>query len=163
MHRSNQPYKRKYSEEFIKIGFTCVLINGEPRPQCVICSEVLATESLKTGKLKRRLTAKHSKFIDKLIFFFRRLEKELLSQKKTMTKHLTILEKAQKADADKVAYLIAKDKKTHSIEKNLHQTCCYCNQSNYERKQGNRGNKRNNIVCYTICRRISEMSLLSVK
>ena len=97
MHCSNQPYKQKYREKFIKIGFTCILINDEPRPQCVVCSEVLANESLKAGKLKRHLTAKHSKFIDKPMCFFRRLEKELFSQKKTMTKHLTILEKAQKA------------------------------------------------------------------
>ena len=97
MHRSNQPYKRQYSEEFIKIAFTCILINDQPRPQCVVCSKVLANESLKAGKLKRHLKAKHSKFIDKPRCFFRQLEKELLSQKKTMTKHLTILEKAQKA------------------------------------------------------------------
>ena len=79
---TKQPCKRKYSEEFIKIGFTCILINDEPRPQCVVRSEVLANESLKAGKLKRHLTAKHSKFIDKPMSFFRRLEKELLSQKK---------------------------------------------------------------------------------
>ena len=75
-----QPYKRNYSKEFIKIGFTCI-INDEPRPQCVVRSEVLANESLKAGKLKRHLVAKHSKFIHKPISFFRRLEKELLSQK----------------------------------------------------------------------------------
>ena len=104
--------------ELIKIGFTCTLINDEPRPQCVVCSEVLANESLEAGKLKRHLTAKHLKFIDKPMSFFRRLEKELLSQKKTMTKHLTILKKAQKA-SHKVAYLIAKNKKLHSIGETL--------------------------------------------
>ena len=118
MHRSNEPYKRKYSEEFIKIGFTCILINDEPRLQRVVYSEVLANESLKAGKLKRHLTVKHSKFIDKPMSFFRRSEKELLSQKKTMTKHLTIVEKAQKASYE-VAYLIAKDKKPHSIGETL--------------------------------------------
>ena len=97
MHRSNQSYKRKYSEEFIKIDFTCILTNVEPRPECVVCSEILANKSLKAGKLKPHLTAKHSKFIDNPMSLFRPLEKELLSQKKTMTKHLTISEKAQKA------------------------------------------------------------------
>ena len=91
---AKQPYKPKYSEEFIKIGFTCT--HDEPRPQCVVYSEVLTNESLKAGKLKRHLTAKHSKFIDIPMSFFRRLEKELLSQKKAMTKHLTILEKAKR-------------------------------------------------------------------
>ena len=36
-----RPYKRKYSEEFIKIGLTCILINDEPRPQCIVCSEAV--------------------------------------------------------------------------------------------------------------------------
>ena len=31
IHRSNQPYKRKYSEELIKLGFKCILVNDEPR------------------------------------------------------------------------------------------------------------------------------------
>ena len=119
MHRLNQPYKRKYSEEFIKIGFTCIHINNKPRPQCVVCSEVPANESLKAGRLKRHLTAKHSKFINKPMSFFRRLEKELLSQKKTMTKHLAILEKAQKALYE-IAYLIAfNTNKNHTASEKL--------------------------------------------
>ena len=79
---TKQPYKRNCSEEFTKIGFTCIFMNDEPRPQCVVRSEVLASESLKAGKSKRHLTAMHSKFIDKPMSFICRLEKELLSQKK---------------------------------------------------------------------------------
>ena len=82
IQRSNQLYRRKYSEDFIKLGFTSILINDEPRPQCVVCSEILANESLKAGKLQRHNKAKHLKLIDKPIPFFRRLEKELLSEKK---------------------------------------------------------------------------------
>ena len=94
------------------------VINDEPRSQCVVRSKVLANESLKAGKLKRHLTAKHSKYIDKPMSFICRLEKELSNQKKIMTKHLTILEKAQKAWHE-VAYLIAKDIKPHSIGETL--------------------------------------------
>ena len=95
--RRNQLYSRKYSEDFIKLGFTCILINDEPRPQCVVCSEVLANESLKGGKLQRHIKAKHPKLVDKPIPFFRRLEKELLSEKKTMQAFLSHSEKCQKA------------------------------------------------------------------
>jgi hypothetical protein len=42
--------KRKYQEEFIKYGFTSRVINGDERPQYVICCEVLANESLKENK-----------------------------------------------------------------------------------------------------------------
>ena len=50
IQRPNQLYRRKYSEDFIKLGFTSMLINDEPRPQCVVCSEILANERLKAGK-----------------------------------------------------------------------------------------------------------------
>ena len=116
--RPNQLYRRKYSEDFIKLGFTCILINDEPRPQCVVCSEVLANESLKAGKLQRHIKAKHPKLVDKPTPFSRRLEKELLSEKKTVQAFLTHSEKCQKASYE-VAYLIAKDKKTHSIGETL--------------------------------------------
>ena len=86
MHRLNQPYKRKYSEEFIKIGFTCILINDEPRAQCVVCYKVLANESLKARKLKRHLTAKHSKFIDKPMSFFQPIRKRIVKSKENNDK-----------------------------------------------------------------------------
>ena len=116
IQRPNQSYRarRKYSKKFIKLGFTSILINDEPRPQCVVCSEVLANDSLKAGKLQRIIKAKHPKLINKPIPFFRRLEKELLSEKKTMKEFLSTSEKCQKASYE-VAYLIAKDKKPHTI------------------------------------------------
>ena len=54
VQRPNQSHRarRKYSKEFIKLGFTCMLINDEPCPQCIVCSEVLANESLKAGKFQ---------------------------------------------------------------------------------------------------------------
>ena len=116
IQRPNQSHRarRKYREEFIKLGFSCILINDEPRPQYVVCSEVLTNESLKAGKLQRHIKAKHLKLINKPISFFRRLEKELLSEKKTMKEFLSTSEKCQKASYE-VAYLIAKDKKTHTM------------------------------------------------
>jgi hypothetical protein len=36
--------KGKYQEDFIKLGFTSIVINDDERPQCVICCEVLANE-----------------------------------------------------------------------------------------------------------------------
>ena len=110
--------RRKYREEFIKLGFTCILINHELRSQCVVCSEVLANESLKAGKLQWHIKAKHLKLINKPIPFFRRLEKEFLSEKKTVKEFLSTSEKCQKASY-KVAYLIAKDKKPHTIGETL--------------------------------------------
>ncbi|CAH2102489.1 unnamed protein product [Euphydryas editha] len=41
------PPKRKYDGDYIKLGFTSIEINGESRPQCVICTTVLANDALK--------------------------------------------------------------------------------------------------------------------
>jgi hypothetical protein len=56
--------KRKYQEEFIKYGFTSTVIDGEERPQCVICCEVLANESFKLNKLIQHLKIKHDSLAD---------------------------------------------------------------------------------------------------
>ena len=45
MDRSNQPYKRKYSEEFIKIGFTCILISDEPVLNLLFAPRFLPTRA----------------------------------------------------------------------------------------------------------------------
>lgn len=48
----HQPFSkcRKYRDEFIQYGFTCVIVNKVQHPQCVVCTEVFAHESLKPVK-----------------------------------------------------------------------------------------------------------------
>ena len=54
-------WTRQYSDEFLKYGFVkCEQEKGEPRPQCVICSEVLANESLKPSKLIKETSRKQT-------------------------------------------------------------------------------------------------------
>lgn len=74
---------RKYKNEYIKYGFVCQVVNGVQHPQCVVCSEVLAHESLKPVKMQRHLNTKHPNLAAKPIEFFRRKEGELRGQKKT--------------------------------------------------------------------------------
>ena len=61
-----------------------------------------------------------------------------------MIKHLTILEKAQKASYE-VAYYIAKDKKPHRIGETLIKPAAIAISQIMNGRQGNRGNKRNTI------------------
>jgi uncharacterized protein YhfF len=42
--------KREYQEDFTKFGFTSVVTNGDERPQCVICCEVLANVSFNVNE-----------------------------------------------------------------------------------------------------------------
>ncbi len=110
--------RRKYQEEFIKYGFTCSTVNNVDFPQCVICSEVLAHESMKPGKMQRHLETKHPSFIEKPIDFFRRKEKELQGQKHMIAQQAKITYNALEASYE-VAYLIAQTKKPHKIGETL--------------------------------------------
>lgn len=92
LQQSDQPFSkcRKYRDEFIQYGFTCVIVNGVQHPQCVVCTEVLAHESLKPVKMLRDLKTKHSSLAVKPVDFFQRKERELQGQKKVLTKKTTI-------------------------------------------------------------------------
>ena len=68
-----------YNQDFLKLGFTSVEVNGEVRPQCVLCLEVLAHCSSKEAKLQRHLSSKHEKYLGKDYEFFK--NKELQSKK----------------------------------------------------------------------------------
>jgi hypothetical protein len=39
--------KRKYKDDFIKYGFTLVVVGGKEMSQCLICCEMLEDESFK--------------------------------------------------------------------------------------------------------------------
>ena len=62
----------KYSDSYLDFGFTFILQNGKEKPQCVICSKVLASESMLPNKLKRHLQTSHPQFVDKPRDFFSR-------------------------------------------------------------------------------------------
>jgi hypothetical protein len=64
--------QRKYQEEFIKYGFTSIVISGEEWPQCVICCEVPANESFKVNNLIRHLKTKHDSLADRGTKIFKR-------------------------------------------------------------------------------------------
>lgn len=68
--------KRKYDSDYIKLGFTSIEINGETRPQCLICTTVLA---LKPAKLERHLKTVHLNYCDRPREFF---EGKLINLKK---------------------------------------------------------------------------------
>jgi len=66
---------RKYDDSYLDFCFTSTEINGEERPLCVLCMNVLAPECMLPSKLKRHLEANdkyvigkpHDYFIRKLI------------------------------------------------------------------------------------------------
>lgn len=50
---------RKYSNDYIKYGFSFIEDTGIQLPQCVICAEVLSNEAMKPAKLMRHFESKH--------------------------------------------------------------------------------------------------------
>jgi len=63
--------KRKYSDEFLKYGFTSIVVAGIEKPQCVICNDVLSAESMKPNKPKRHFGTKNQNFSDKDVQYFK--------------------------------------------------------------------------------------------
>jgi hypothetical protein len=82
----NSRKKRKHQETFLEHGFTYSTIDGEQRPQCLICSEIL---QLKPVKLKRHVATEHAEFKNKPIAFFERKLKSLCQQKVLIEQHTT--------------------------------------------------------------------------
>ena len=58
-NKKEQTRRWPYQKEFLKYGFTCQVKDNLDHPQCVICGDVLANESLKPVKMKRHLETRH--------------------------------------------------------------------------------------------------------
>ena len=71
MNRETSIRKRKYSEEFLKYGFTIIVEAGIEMPQCVICNEIMSAESMKPNKMKHHFDAKHPNFAGKDVQYFK--------------------------------------------------------------------------------------------
>ena len=63
-----------YNDDYLKLRFTSIEVNGEVRPQCVLCLKVLAHSSLKEAKLRRHFEANHEKFVNKTLDVFKEKE-----------------------------------------------------------------------------------------
>ena len=116
--------ERSYQDKFLDLGFYYVVDkSGAQRPQCVICFEVLSTESMKQNKLQRHLTTKHAPYQGKERAFF---ERKLLALKNTRldregTCHQT---NSRALEASyRVSLHVAKTKKPHSIAEELVLPC----------------------------------------
>ena len=60
----------KYGDSCLNFWFMFILQNREKKPQSVICSKALASESMLPNKLERHLTTLHPQFANKPRNFF---------------------------------------------------------------------------------------------
>ncbi|KAK3922339.1 Zinc finger MYM-type protein 6 [Frankliniella fusca] len=110
--------QRKFQDDFMAFGFTCDVVEGQDRPRCIVCNELLAQESTKPAKLKRHQETKHQALVGKPINYFQRLLFQTNIQREGFQKRITVPMKALRASFE-VSLLIAKQKKPHSFGKNL--------------------------------------------
>ena len=71
MNRGTSIRKRKYSDEFLKYGFTFIVDAGIKKPQCVICNKIMSAELMHPNKMKRHFDAKHPNFAGKDVQYFK--------------------------------------------------------------------------------------------
>ncbi|GFW08151.1 zinc finger MYM-type protein 6 [Trichonephila clavipes] len=109
---------RKYSQGYLNFGFTITEVNGEEKPLCVICSKILASDSMKPNKLKRHFETLHGEYINKPREFFESKLKSYEKQKTFFKKTLSVNEKAL-LTSYKVSYKIARCKKPHTSAEEL--------------------------------------------
>uniref|UniRef100_A0A452GFY1 DUF4371 domain-containing protein n=1 Tax=Gopherus agassizii TaxID=38772 RepID=A0A452GFY1_9SAUR len=57
--------KRRYDDDYIKYGFTCIGDQDCPKSLCVICDDVLANSSLKPSLLQHHLETRHPAHLNK--------------------------------------------------------------------------------------------------
>lgn len=109
---------RNYQEAYLKFGFTSNIVNNEPRPTCILCHEMLSNGSMKPSLLVRHLKTKHPEHEHKPLQFFERCLKTCNTQSSNFKKIIKLNDKCLEASLE-VSYLIAKDKKPHTIGETL--------------------------------------------
>ncbi|XP_063302509.1 zinc finger BED domain-containing protein 5-like [Pelobates fuscus] len=109
---------RKYDSDYLKFGFTWNGDKGDPRPQCVICGEILANESMRPNQLLRHIETKHAHFKNKPLNFFNSKQKKCNTSKNMLSHFTSINEKAMHASY-LISLRIAKSGKPHNIGESL--------------------------------------------
>jgi zinc finger BED domain-containing protein 5/7/8/9 len=149
---------RKYSEDYLKFGFSSVINNGIEKPQCVLCNAVLSVESMKPSKLKRHLETKHSEFASKDVDFFKGYETQLKRQKLDISGIFQPQNQNVIQASYEIALEIAKNKKPYTIAEKLIKPCLLRSVNLILGEASERKMRNISLSNSTIQKRISDMS-----
>lgn len=118
--KTQNKLKRKYDNNYLKLGFFWTGDIEEPNPQCVLCYQVLSNDAMKPSKLKRHFQSRHEQFTKKPLEFFKRKCSELNASKRNMQQKVGGSENKNATEASyRVALLIAKIGKNYTIGETL--------------------------------------------
>ena len=103
--------KRKYSETYLKFGFTFTINNGLNIRVCVLFQKSLRNDSMKPSLLTRHLERAHPEYKDKKLEFFK--HRESVFNKQCLDKGGMFFQQtnASLKASYKVSLMIAKQKK----------------------------------------------------
>ena len=110
--------KRKWSDEYVQYGFTCITENdGSQRPNCIICNAKLSNSSLAPAKLREHFLKLHGdgKYKNTTLAEFK-VKRARFDEKATLpVLGFVPINKPILTASYEVAYLIAKQGKPHTI------------------------------------------------
>ena len=149
--------KRSYNDSFLQCGFTFITENSEHRPLCLICNKVLASESLKPGKLKRHLQTEHDSYRNKPVEFFHRLLQTWEKQRQSFESEFIDEGKYTRASFE-ACLLIAKSKKPYNIGEELILPAAIKMSAIVHGKKEANEMRKIPLSNNTVCRRIFEIS-----
>jgi len=114
----------KYSDDFLKYGFARQIVDGKKAPQCVVCQETLSNNALCPSKLLRHLNSKHAALKEKSVDFFAAKMEASKTQVAKMNELTGFSAPVGTTEASyKVAHLIARQGKPHTIAEELILPC----------------------------------------
>ena len=116
--------RRYYQDSYVEFGFTFMLDrDGIQKPQCVLCSKVFSNGCMKSSKLREHLQNIHPGNVDETRTSFE-TKRARFEESGTLDVHGFVKEKKPLVDASyRVALLIAKEKKPHTIAETLVKPC----------------------------------------
>nr|CAI5868874.1 unnamed protein product [Callosobruchus analis] len=122
--KKRKSFVRHYIPDYLKYGFVLWPQSEEncPKPECVVCRDVLSNESMKPSKLLRHLQSKHPQVESKPLDFIKRKSLEMKIQKDAFKKCFLVDKSLLKASY-LVALRIAKSKKPYSVAEDLVKPC----------------------------------------
>ena len=111
--------KRQYSDRYIYFGFNELRNRGESVPQCVVCMTTLSNASIKTSLLQRHLQTNHPDKKDRHLNYFKPLGEKAKEQRLGKTEKQYQQSVGIVTASYKIALLVAKNKKPHTIAEEL--------------------------------------------
>ena len=114
--------KRKYQDNYLDFGFTCLIEDDLQIPQRVVCMKTFSNSTMKPAPLKQHLANAHPSMISKNRSFFESKLSNLKRQKLDQTEMFWRTNKAAVHASHAVALHVAKTKKPRNIGENSSET-----------------------------------------